>query len=72
MPHPIVGLHHVTAIASDPQRILDFYTQVLGLRFVKRTVNFARRCSAAGTFEGGANGADLSGWIWPIRDRWTQ
>jgi glyoxalase family protein len=40
MPHPIVGLHHVTAIASDPQRILDFYTQVLGLRFVKRTVNF--------------------------------
>jgi glyoxalase family protein len=40
MPAPIVGLHHVTAIASDPQRNLDFYTQVLGLRFVKRTVNF--------------------------------
>ena len=40
MPHPIVGLHHVTAIASDAQRNLDFYTQVLGLRFVKRTVNF--------------------------------
>ena len=37
---PLVGLHHVTAIASDPQRNLDFYTQVLGLRFVKRTVNF--------------------------------
>jgi glyoxalase family protein len=36
----IVGLHHVTAIASDPQRNLDFYTSVLGLRFVKRTVNF--------------------------------
>ena len=36
----IVGLHHVTAIASDPQRNLDFYTGVLGLRFVKRTVNF--------------------------------
>jgi glyoxalase family protein len=35
-----VGLHHVTAIASDPQRNLDFYTQVLGLRFVKRTINF--------------------------------
>lgn len=30
----------VTAIASDPQRNLDFYTEVLGLRFVKRTVNF--------------------------------
>jgi glyoxalase family protein len=40
MPSPIVGLHHVTAIASDPQRNLDFYTEVLGLRFVKRTVNF--------------------------------
>jgi glyoxalase family protein len=37
---PIVGLHHVTAIASDPQANLDFYTQTLGLRFVKRTVNF--------------------------------
>jgi glyoxalase family protein len=34
------GLHHITAIASDPQRNLDFYTQVLGLRLVKRTVNF--------------------------------
>jgi glyoxalase family protein len=40
MKTPIVGLHHVTAIASDPQRNLDFYTQVLGLRFVKRTINF--------------------------------
>jgi glyoxalase family protein len=39
-PKPIVGLHHVTAIASDPQRNLDFYTAVLGLRFVKKTVNF--------------------------------
>jgi glyoxalase family protein len=34
------GLHHVTAIASDPQRNLDFYTRVLGLRLVKQTVNF--------------------------------
>jgi glyoxalase family protein len=37
---PIVGLHHVTAFASDPQQNLDFYTEVLGLRFVKKTVNF--------------------------------
>ncbi len=36
----IRGLHHVTAIASDPQRNLDFYVGLLGLRFVKRTVNF--------------------------------
>ena len=40
MPQPIVGLHHVTAIASDPQRNLDFYAETLGLRLVKRTVNF--------------------------------
>ncbi len=36
----ILGLHHVTAIASDPQRNLDFYAGLLGLRLVKRTVNF--------------------------------
>jgi glyoxalase family protein len=34
------GIHHITAIASDPQRNLDFYTELLGLRLVKRTVNF--------------------------------
>jgi predicted esterase/catechol 2,3-dioxygenase-like lactoylglutathione lyase family enzyme len=36
----ILGIHHVTAIASDPQRNLDFYAGLLGLRLVKRTVNF--------------------------------
>lgn len=36
----ISGLHHVTAIASDPQRNLDFYVGTLGLRLVKRTINF--------------------------------
>lgn len=36
----VSGLHHVTAIASDPQRNVDFYAGVLGLRLVKRTVNF--------------------------------
>ncbi|HEU4642472.1 MAG TPA: VOC family protein [Gemmatimonadaceae bacterium] len=35
-----LGIHHVTAIASDPQRNLDFYVGMLGLRLVKRTVNF--------------------------------
>ena len=34
------GIHHVTAIASDPQANVDFYTKVLGLRLVKQTVNF--------------------------------
>src|ERR671926_382012 len=36
----ILGIHHVTAIASDPQKNIDFYTQILGLRLVKLTVNF--------------------------------
>jgi glyoxalase family protein len=36
----INGLHHVTAIAGDPQRNLDFYVGLLGLRLVKRTINF--------------------------------
>ncbi|GJE18090.1 ring-cleaving dioxygenase [Methylobacterium marchantiae] len=34
------GLHHVTAYAGDIQRNLDFYRRVLGLRLVKKTVNF--------------------------------
>jgi glyoxalase family protein len=36
----IEGLHHVTAIAGEPQTNIDFYTGVLGLRLVKLTVNF--------------------------------
>ncbi len=36
----ILGIHHITAIASDPQQNIDFYTGVLGLRLVKVTVNF--------------------------------
>lgn len=34
------GIHHITAICSDPQRNLDFYVELLGLRLVKKTVNF--------------------------------
>src|ERR1700730_16229291 len=40
MTQTIPSIHHVTAIAIDPQANIDFYTQVLGLRFVKETVNF--------------------------------
>jgi glyoxalase family protein len=36
----IPGIHHVTSLASDPQRNFDFYTGFLGLRLVKQTVNF--------------------------------
>jgi len=34
------GIHHVTAIAGDPQQNMDFYSGVLGLKFIKKTVNF--------------------------------
>jgi glyoxalase family protein len=67
LPKPIVGLHHVTAIASDPQRNLDFYTEVLGLRFVKRTVNF----DDPGTYhfyfgdDAGSPGTILTFFPWP-------
>lgn len=38
--HKVSGIHHVTAMAGHPQRNLDFYVGVLGLRLVKVTVNF--------------------------------
>ena len=40
MSKQILGIHHVTAIAGDPQTNLDFYAGVLGLHLVKVTVNF--------------------------------
>jgi glyoxalase family protein len=40
MEDKISGLHHITAIASHAQRNYDFYTRVLGLRLIKKTVNF--------------------------------
>lgn len=40
MENSILGLHHITAIAGDAQRNFDFYTKTLGLRLVKKTVNF--------------------------------
>ena len=36
----LLGLHHITAIAGDAQRNYDFYTKALGVRLVKKTVNF--------------------------------
>ena len=64
---PIQGLHHVTAIASDPQANLDFYTDTLGLRFVKKTVNF----DDPGTYhfyfgdDAGTPGTILTFFPWP-------
>jgi len=40
MKHPILGLHHVTATVNEAQPDLDFYADLLGLRLVKKTVNF--------------------------------
>jgi glyoxalase family protein len=40
MQNKILGLHHITAFAAQAQRNYDFYTKVLGLRLVKKTVNF--------------------------------
>jgi glyoxalase family protein len=40
MVHPILGLHHVTATVDDAQADLDFCLDVLGMRLVKKTVNF--------------------------------
>ena len=63
----IRGLHHVTAIASDPQRTLDFYVGLLGLRFVKRTVNFDDPASYHFYFGDarGTPGTILTFFLWP-------
>lgn len=35
-----MGIHHITAIVGDPQENVDFYAGILGLRLVKKTINF--------------------------------
>jgi glyoxalase family protein len=63
----VLGIHHVTAIASDPQRNLEFYAGVLGLRLVKRTVNFDDPGSYHFYFgdERGTPGSLLTFFPWP-------
>lgn len=65
------GIHHVTAIASDPQRNLEFYVQVLGLRLVKKTVNFDDPGSYHFYFgdEEGRPGTILTFFPWPMAKR---
>ncbi|MEX2302959.1 MAG: ring-cleaving dioxygenase [Bryobacterales bacterium] len=68
MASPVIpGIHHVTAIAGDPQRNLDFYTKVLGLRLVKKTVNFDDPGSYHFYFGNavGAPGTILTFFPWP-------
>lgn len=61
------GIHHITAIVSDAQKNIDFYAGVLGLRLVKKTVNF----DDPGTYhfyfgnEGGAPGTIITFFPWP-------
>lgn len=65
--NPIQGLHHLTVMASDPQKNVDFFTQVLGQRMVKVTVNF----DDPGTYhlyygdETGAPGTIMTYFPWP-------
>lgn len=63
----ITGLHHITAIASDAQTNIDFYTRVLGLRLIKVTVNFDDP-TAYHLYYGdrvGTPGSLLTFFIWP-------
>ncbi|NUO63813.1 MAG: ring-cleaving dioxygenase [Gemmatimonadaceae bacterium] len=61
------GIHHVTMIAGDPQRNVDFYAGVLGMRLVKKTINF----DDPGTYhlyygdETGTPGTLLTFFPWP-------
>lgn len=68
MANPAVhGLHHVTCIAGDPQENLDFYTKVLGMRLVKKSINQ----DAPDTYHlfyadaAGSPGTDLTFFPWP-------
>ncbi len=69
----ISSIHHVTAIARDPQRNIDFYSSILGLRLVKKTVNF----DDPGTYhfyfgdELGSPGTILTFFPWPNVKRGT-
>ena len=64
---PIQGLHHISIVSSNAQRTADFYTRVLGLRFVKKTVNFDDPESYHLYFgdEGGHPGSAITFFEWP-------
>lgn len=63
----ILGLHHITIVCAEAQRTVDFYTQILGLRLVKQTVNF----DAPSTYhlyfgdEAGTPGSAITYFEWP-------
>ncbi|HEX8218036.1 MAG TPA: VOC family protein [Chloroflexia bacterium] len=63
----VQGIHHITIVSADAQRTLDFYTQVLGHRLVKKTVNFDDPDSYHLYFgnEAGAPGSIITFFEWP-------
>lgn len=71
MPETLPGLHHMTALCGDAQRNVDFYVGVLGLRLVKKTVNF----DDPGTYHlyygdgAGTPGTLLTFFAWPHAQR---
>jgi glyoxalase family protein len=74
MTNPVQGFHHITAMASSPQRNLEFYRDVLGQRLVKQTVNF----DDPGTYHlyygdyQGSPGTILTFFPWPHMQRGTR
>ncbi|MGE0340761.1 MAG: VOC family protein, partial [Xanthobacteraceae bacterium] len=68
------GLHHITGITGDAKKNFGFYTKTLGLRFVKRTVNFDDP-SAWHLYYGnelGAPGSALTFFLWQDMPRGQQ
>ncbi len=69
----LTGLHHLTAMASDPARNAAFYMQVLGLRMIKKTINFDDP-GAYHLYYGdypGSPGTALTFFLWPGARRGT-
>lgn len=70
----VLGIHHVSAISTDPQRTVNFYTGVLGMRLVKQTVNFdaPRVYHLYFGDESGSPGSLLTFFPWPRGRRGRQ
>lgn len=66
-----IGIHHITAIVGHPQENVDFYAGVLGLRLVKKTVNFDDPATYHLYFgnEGGKPGTIITFFPWPGAQR---
>jgi len=63
----LLGIHHITAITGDAQRNIDFYTRILGLKFIKLTVNFDDPTSYHLYYGDrvGSPGTALTFFVWP-------